>query len=59
MKRATTETNTAHFYPSLCSIHVPKFNTKLYACVVFSKVTETRYPLEFSQELGSGVIRDT
>ena len=28
MKRATTEINTAHFYPSLFSIHVPKFNTK-------------------------------
>ena len=34
---ATTVTNTAHFYLSLCSI-----NTKLHACVVFSGDTETR-----------------
>ena len=56
-ERTTTETDTAHFYLSLCSIHV--LSTKLYACVDFSKVTETRYPLELSQNLGSGVIRDT
>ena len=56
-EETTVVTNTAHFYLSLCSIYVPI--TKLYTRMVFSRATETTYPLEIYQKLASGVIPTT